>query len=218
MTLQPPRTVADPGFRLCDNCDGTRRCPVCKGHGYLLDAPRVNGRLGAPRCPDCDWGNCEQCHGEGQLPADWKPPLDPPKVDTITFEQGHESAADSPWGFQRVRVSTDGQLEYEHRSRAGKRVVRGTVDGERVKALRREFSRTTFPQKPQETFQPGSSIIRLTTTPPTYSVLIDYFDGMKMDGYREIIRELSELNNALREDKNEALSMWRFERSPEVAT
>lgn len=189
---------------------------MCKGRGHLLEAPRVPGRLGAPRCPDCDWGICDQCNGEGQLPADAMAAQAPPKMDTITFEQGHESAADSPWGFQRIRVSTDGQLEYEHRSRTGTRVVRGTVDGERVKALRGEFGRTTFPQKPQETFQPGTSIIRLTVTPPTSSVLIDYFDGMQMDGYREIIRDLSELNNALREDNREILTMWRFERAPEA--
>jgi hypothetical protein len=149
------------------------------------------------------------------MPDGWKPPAEPPQ--TITFEQGHETAPDSPWGFQRVRVSTDGKLEYENRSRAGTRALRGTIDGERVRAIRQAFSRTTFPQKPQEKFRPGSSVIRLTTTPPTYSVLIDYFEGMKMDGYRDIIRDLSELNNALREDNKEALSTWRFERAPEVA-
>jgi hypothetical protein len=203
-----PRQTPDPGFMLCPACNGSRLCQVCRG---TLHNPK-----GGP-CVACDYGTCDLCDGEGQLPEDWTPDP-PPATDFITFEQGHESAADSPWGFQRVCVSTDGQLEYEHRSRAGRRIVRGTVDGERVKALRREFSRTSFPQKPQETFQPGASIIRLTTTPPTCSVLIDYFDGMKMDGYREIIRELSELNNALREDDGAALSTWRFERAPEVAT
>lgn len=219
MTREPPRTVADPGFLLCDNCEGTRVCPTCDGHGYLLDAPPVLGRSGAPRCSDCDWGGCEQCHCEGQLPADWKPPEDPaPAPQTITFEQGHEFAADSPWGYHRLSVATNGSLEYEHRARGVHRSLRGTVDGERVKLLDAALGRTSYPQKPQEKFRPGGSIIKIATSPPAYSVMIDYFEGMKLDGYREVIRDLSELNNALREDDGAVLSTWRFERAPEVAT
>lgn len=185
---------------LCPACNGSRLCQVCRG---TLRNPK-----GGP-CVACDYGTCDLCDGEGQLPAEWTPEP-PPVTDVITFEQGHESAADSPWGFQRVRVSTDGQVEYEHRARGAQRVVRGTIDGERVKAVRDALFRTSFPRKPQEKFRPGSSIIRITASPPTWSVLIDYFDGIKMDGYREVIRELSELNNALREDDATALAGWRF--------
>lgn len=202
-TSRTPRTTPDPGFMLCPACGGSRLCPVCGG---TLRDPK-----GGP-CVQCDYGKCDLCDGEGQLPADWTPEP-PPIIDVITLEQGHESAADSPWGFQRVRVSTDGQLEYEHRERGVRRVVTGSIDGKRVVALREALHRTTFPQKPQEKFRPGTSILRITMSPPTYSVLIDYFDGMKMEGYRDVIRELSELNNALRESNADALRAWSFEPS-----
>lgn len=143
------------------------------------------------------------------MPADWTDDP-PPVVKTISFEQGHESAADSPWGFQRLRVSTDGRLEYEHRSRGTHRSASGTIDPDRVVALQQALGRTSFPEKPQETFLPGTSVIRLTMTPPTYSVLIDYFEGMNMDGYRDVIRELSELNNGLREGHSSTLAAWRY--------
>lgn len=212
MTSRPPRTAPDPGFELCDRCNGTRLCPWCEGKGYILDVP---GKTGAQSCTFCDYGTCSQCLGEGQMPVGGEHGAIPPQ--TITFEQGNEFAADSPWGFQRVRVSTDGSLEYEHRARGTQRSLRGAVDGERVKQLDAALGRTTFPQKPQEKFRPGSSVIRLTTSPPTYSVLIDYFEGMKMDGYREVIGELSALNNALRESDDAVLQSWRFEPAPGVS-
>lgn len=186
-------------------CDGSRACTFCDGKGYTLNVP---GTLGAQVCTFCDYGTCHQCGGEGQVENSWARPARPPQ--SITFEQGHEFAADSPWGFQRLRVSTDGTVEFEHRARGIQNTTQGTVDPELVRAVRAALSTTTFPQKPQETFLPGTSIIKIATSPPTYSVLIDYFEGMKLDGYRDVIRALSELSNALREGDATTLSAWHF--------
>lgn len=41
---------------------------------------------------------------------------------SIIFEQGSEYAPDARWGYQRVRVSTDGKLEYEQK-RAGQTIA-----------------------------------------------------------------------------------------------
>ena len=129
----------------------------------------------------------------------------------MTFEQGNEFAPDSPWGYQRVTLATDGQLEYEQKERGAQRIVRGRVNPERVRALRTTLSLTQFPSPPETTFAPGSSVIVLSIQPGNQRMLIDYFTGLRLDGYRDLIRELSGLNDALRESKEEALAQWSFE-------
>lgn len=130
----------------------------------------------------------------------------------ITLEQGHEAAPDSPWGYQRVSVTTDGLLEYERKAGRRSEIVRGRIDPDKVVAIQTALGRTTFPQPPQATFGPGGSVCALTRSPPRERVLIDYFDGLRMEGYRDVLRELTGLRNALREGNPEVLAAWAFVR------
>lgn len=132
------------------------------------------------------------------------------QIDQLTFEQGNEFAPDAPWGYQRVTLSSDGQLEYEQRDRGKHRVIKGRVNPERVRALHAYLRQTSFPSPPQSTFLPGASLIVLTVEPQKQRMLIDYFTGLKLDGYRELIRELGGLNDALRESIPESLEKWSF--------
>jgi len=228
------RDTPDPGFVICPACNGSLECTVCWGTTVTEDGGT---------CMSCDHGACDECDQTGQVPVGElarfeSPPrtdatavlraataepraaalADPSIARTITFEQGHPTAADSPWGFQRVRISTAGDLEYEHRSRSGQRVVRGRVDVARARGVFAALARTRFPEPPQATFKPGTSVLALTVAPPGARVLIDYFDGLDMDGYRDVIRELSGLNNALREGDQDALKPWWFEPTPDPGT
>ncbi len=131
---------------------------------------------------------------------------------SITLEQGNEAAPDSPWGYQRVAVTANGQVEYEQRARGRTETLRGRINREKVASLQEALRKTTFPQPPQATFVPGSSICALTRSPPAERVLIDYFDGARMEGYRDVLRELAALRNALREGNIEVLASWQFTR------
>lgn len=63
-------------------------------------------------------------------------------LDRLTFEQGNPYAPDAPWGYLRVTLSSDGQLEFEHKQGGYRRLVRDRVNRERVGAVRAQFGRS----------------------------------------------------------------------------
>ncbi|MEU0391887.1 hypothetical protein ABZ208_03695 [Streptomyces sp. NPDC006208] len=195
---RPAREVADPGFALCYECHGTRGCALCEGTTFDDDA--------LPWCRACDYGTCSTCFGEGQIAA---APGTASALRTITFEQGHPTAADAPWGQQSLTLTTDGTLGYQQQVKGEVRSVRGRVDPTRIEGLLVALARTSFPAAPQQTFLPGASVITLVVEPGG-RVVIDYFVALELDGYREVIRVLGDLNTALRKHDAPALSAWRF--------
>lgn len=72
MTLQPPGTVAEPGFRV--TAMARAGVPGARGAGADTCSTRsLNPDGSEPRVAPTAIGGCEQCHhGEGQLPADAK--------------------------------------------------------------------------------------------------------------------------------------------------
>jgi hypothetical protein len=129
----------------------------------------------------------------------------------LVFEQGSEYAPDAPWGYQQLRISTLGRLEYEHRNRGRNTFMRAWVDAERCGRLFDALQSTSFPAPPQESFVPGASVLVISTNAsPSGRVLIDYFDGLEMDGYRDVIGDLSDLNTALRTNDAAKLAEWAF--------
>lgn len=132
-------------------------------------------------------------------------------VEVLTVHQGAEYAPDSPWGIETLRLSREGELEYERR-RAGRvlQTLHGRVDAERVRSLITALARTSFPVAPQAFFPPGASICTLITEPPFRRMDIELHSGLKMEGYGDIIRALSALCASLRESDAPALTEWRF--------
>jgi hypothetical protein len=205
-TNRPPRsgrTTPDSGFDLCFACGGSGNCQACDGLGYTDRGT----------CLSCDYGVCPQCGGTGQLKvsaleaASGSARAAPV---TIIFEQGHETAPDSPWGLLRLRLGSDGPLAFEQRNRGVVRTRRGRVDPSRVDDVLASLQRTAFPSPPQDRFKPGASILRITIEPDGAHVDVDYFAGLKMEGYRDVISALSELNGALRENDDAILAEWKY--------
>ena len=138
------------------------------------------------------------------------PPAATPARRTITFEQGHPAAPDAPWGQQILTLTTDGTLGYQQRVKGEVRSLSGRVDPARIGALLAALARTSFPAPPQQSFLPGASVTTLVVEPGG-RVVIDYFVALKLDGYREVVRALGDLNTALRKRDDAALATWRFE-------
>ncbi|KAB2911385.1 MAG: hypothetical protein F9K40_00915 [Kofleriaceae bacterium] len=132
----------------------------------------------------------------------------------LTFEQGSEEAPDAPWGLQRLRISNAGDLRYEHRNRGRNRTVSGRIDPARCRRVFEALSSTAFPAPPQTSFLPGASGLVIECDAPRGRVIVDYFDGLKMDGYRDVISELSGLNAALRTGDKTAFSEWGLVETP----
>ena len=129
----------------------------------------------------------------------------------LVFEQGSEFAPDAPWGYQQLRISTLGRLEHEHRNRGRTAFMRARVDAERCGRVFEALRSTSFPAPPQESFLPGASVLVISTNAsPSGRVLVDYFGGLEMDGYRDIIRDLSNLNTAIRTNDPSKLAEWAF--------
>lgn len=133
------------------------------------------------------------------------------RVEVLTFHQGAEYAPDAPWGLETLRLSHEGELEYERR-RAGKvlRAMHGRVEPGRVLALVAALARTSFPAAPQAFFPPGASVCTLITEPPFRRMDIELHSGFKMEGYGEILKALSALCTSLRDEDAVALAEWHF--------
>jgi hypothetical protein len=128
----------------------------------------------------------------------------------LVFESGSESAPDDPFGLETLRLSESGQLTYERRRHELRSNVVGTVEPDRARTLVEALRRTSFPAPPQTRFVPGASIVRITTVPSNESVRVDYFAALRMDGYRDVVRELSQLAAGLRDTNSQVLSEWKF--------
>ena len=56
-----PVTTPDPGYQICDDCQGLRVCRMCMG----------KGQLGGQRCVLCAGAKiCSECEGVGQIRKD----------------------------------------------------------------------------------------------------------------------------------------------------
>jgi hypothetical protein len=135
---------------------------------------------------------------------------DADEVPGLAFEQGHEYAPDSPYGLERLELAADGALTYERLNRDERERLHGTVDPARVAALHRALRETSFPIPPQQRFVPGASIVKITLLSSGVSVNVDYFEALRMDGYCEVVRELSALTDAVRETNVETLAGWNW--------
>jgi hypothetical protein len=87
----------------------------------------------------------------------------------------------------------------------------GRVAPERVRALLDALHRTTFPEPQQKTFVPGASVVAITRLPTTERIEIDSFEAMKLDGYRDVVRPLKQLVEALRTNNAVVLAEWQCE-------
>jgi hypothetical protein len=145
------------------------------------------------------------------LPQRTEPPRSIHTRDTaLVFESGSESAPDDPYGLETLRLSESGQLAYDRRRHAFRSNLVGTVEPDRFRRIVEALRRTTFPAPPQTRFVPGASIVRITTLPSSESVRVDYFEALRMDGYRDVVRELSQLATGLRDTNPDILAEWKF--------
>ena len=135
-------------------------------------------------------------------------------VAALVFEIGCEGAPDDPFGSETVTLTGTGELTYARRRQAVQTNIAGTVDPERFRRIVDALLRTHFPSPPQARFVPGASIVRITAVPSQQTVCMDYFEALRMDGYREVVRELTQLAEALRDTKTEVLAAWRFSSAP----
>jgi hypothetical protein len=137
-------------------------------------------------------------------------------VELLTFHQGSEFAPDAAWGAEMIKLSQDGELEYEQR-RAGTiiKVVRGRVDPQRVASLIEELGRTSFPTAPQGFFPPGATVCSLITEPPYRRMAIELRSGLKSDAYGQLLSALSDLCAGLRSSDVDSLAgAWQFREKP----
>lgn len=128
----------------------------------------------------------------------------------LTLEQGHHTAVDSPWGYLRTTLSTDGAVTFYRRQGTFRQTRFGRVAGERVDSLLAALRRTNFPTQTQTEFPPGSSVFVLTLEPPNDKVPLEYFTAIKIDGYREVLQQFMEIAMAFVEDHLDKLASWDF--------
>ena len=224
---QPPwaRRTPDPDHTLCVSCYGRGWCKHCEGSGRVVLEP-------SKRCTWCGGrGECPVCDGAGQLsesdikergievPPDLastsaREPAWLPIADSISFEQGSEFAPDAAWGRERVTLSRTGELAYERRERGTVATVNGHVSPARVDALVATLASTTFPAMPQAFFPPGATVCKIAVgSADPVSMLIEYYAGLELPGYGDLLRQLGDLNTALRDSDPLQLATWEFVRS-----
>lgn len=130
---------------------------------------------------------------------------------SLLYHQGSEHAPDALWGGETLELSRSGELAYEQR-RSGRllRTAHGHVGPLRVARLHELLADTSFPAMPQPFFPPGATVCALITDPPFRNMPIEFNSGLTMDGYGEILRDLSELCAALRTSSTAGLERWAF--------
>jgi hypothetical protein len=133
-------------------------------------------------------------------------------VEALTFEQGSAEAPDSRWGLQTIRLSRLGKLHYQNRRRDVRLLeVEGDVARAKVEGLIDALRKTGFPEPPQASFEPGAGVCRLGVEASTPAfVLVDFYVGLELPGYAEVLQALADLNASLRTSDNEKLSAWEF--------
>jgi hypothetical protein len=133
-------------------------------------------------------------------------------VSALHFEVGSENAPDSAFGLEVLDLTEDGALTYERRRGSLLARIEGSFNPARFQQLIERLRRTSFPNAPQTRFVPGGSIVRIAIMPSRQAVDVDYFEALRMDGYREVVRDLSRLAAGLRDSKPDTLGDWKFSR------
>jgi hypothetical protein len=132
----------------------------------------------------------------------------------LTCHFGQEWAPDDPWGEEVIRLARTGVLEYSRRQRGEERQhVRGRVAAEHFERLMGALGLTKFPEPPQRFFPPGATVCTLITEPPPRKVGVEYYSGLRLQGYSEILSSLHSLCAAFRDSNADALARWNFEPS-----
>jgi hypothetical protein len=132
------------------------------------------------------------------------------QIAALRFESGNENAPDDPFGCETIELTEAGALSYERRRHAMHVSLVGSVDPQRFQQIISSLRATTFPTRPQTRFVPGASVVKIITMPSEQSVSVDYFEALRMDGYRDVVRDLSNLAEGLRDSKETVLSAWKF--------
>lgn len=219
------RRTPDADHTLCVSCYGRGWCKHCEGSGRVILAP-------SRRCTWCAGrGECPVCDGDGQLseadirdrgievPAELQArktiaPAWLPMADILTFAQGSEFAPDAAWGRERISLSRNGDLAYERRERGTVAKAYGRVSSARVDALIATLASTTFPTMPQASFPPGGTVCKIIVgSANPVSMLIEYYAGLELPGYGDLLRQFGELAAALRDGDAEQLAAWLFVRA-----
>ena len=131
-------------------------------------------------------------------------------VAALRFESGSENAPDAPFGLETLELTESGALAYERRRGDVRTPIVGNVDPARFQQVVSALKSTAFPSPPQARFAPGASVVRITTMPSQQNVSVSYFEALRMEGYSDVVRELSKLVEALRDSKAETLAAWKF--------
>jgi hypothetical protein len=137
-------------------------------------------------------------------------------TEVLTYQQGHEYAPDAPWGSETISVTRTGDFEYERR-RSGqvRQRLEGSIDTSLFSMLLSALSRTAFPRQPQTMFPPGASVCTIVTQPPFQSAHVEYYDGLRLEGYGDLLRTMNSVCAAVRESNPEELARWSFQASGE---
>jgi hypothetical protein len=138
-------------------------------------------------------------------------------IAALRFESGSENAPDAPFGFETIELTESGALAYQRRRQDVRASVVGSVDPARFQQIVSALLTTTFPTPPQARFAPGASVVRITVLPSQQKVSVSYFEALRMDGYRDVVRELSKLVEALRDSRADILAAWKFSAEPTAA-
>jgi hypothetical protein len=202
------RLSASTGHALCPACEGTRECTVCHGTNITDQG----------RCSACDYGECDECNGTGQVPFEELPPFAVAELfggprATLTLEMGNEHAPDDPIGRERISVGTERGVSYEHR-RNGVRARSGKLGYAETAAIFVDLVKSGFPQMPKHNIPPGASLMTLTLDvegKPPQKVSFQSFFAYDQPGYGELLPKLEALATALRKDDVSKLSGWGFE-------
>lgn len=128
-------------------------------------------------------------------------------TDALLFETGFHP---NQFGMERVELGGSGQLDYEQKLGTLTKRVSGTFNPAKFHEVIGSLVKTTFPVEPQATLVPGASMIRITALPLNQSVVINYFEALRMTGYKELVTALQKLIAALRDSRTQDLAEWGF--------
>jgi hypothetical protein len=132
-------------------------------------------------------------------------------VDGIIYDTQNEFASENPVGRQLLELDANGNLKYIRQRNVVLAELVGHVAPTRFKDIVAALKRTAFPSPPQKSFLPGASVVAITALPSKESISISFFEALKLDGYRDVVRALDQLVDALRTNNTAVLAEWQFE-------
>ena len=97
---------------------------------------------------------------------------------------------DAPWGLEELELTSDGS--YRYTQRVGDLTIgvgRGSVDAGRAIVIFDALRRSSFPHVPNHAVPPGASLVTLERG-TTETASLDYFFGLGLDGYRDVLPAL----------------------------